>query len=155
MGSLQRPYPLRTAGIPLSLRYDPDTTIMKFEFANPTTPGVDKSFDSTKGPPLTGHPAITSNHTEIFLPPRFVRAWQGPTITRPFGIDVSDGSWKVDPDRQVLIWTHTDLEAGAKHSIQMRIKRLDDAGPGMKETIIYILLALLAVIAAYLMNARS
>jgi hypothetical protein len=139
------------------LRYDPNTTLLEFEFANPIDGDADNSpFEPASTlPPLTGHPAITSRETEIFLPPRFVQAYQTPSITGPFSIVLSDGSWTVDQDRQVLIWTHTDDTQGAKHSIKMRIRRIEDEGVGIAMVALYVLLALIAVIAAFVLNARS
>jgi hypothetical protein len=115
----QRPYPLRTAGIPLSIEYDPQTTVFRFRFANPVHTSQHNARSGA--PPLNNHPAIKSAETEIFLPPRFLQAWKGKT-KHPLTIKTSDGSWKLQETRQVLIWTHHNQQEGFVHEFSMRIK---------------------------------
>jgi hypothetical protein len=149
----QRPYPIRTAGIPLKLRYDPETTVFRFEFANPVHVHDDRPFDSTLGPPLTGHPRITLRETVVFLPPRFIEAWRRPFSHRPFIVKTSDGSWTVDELAQTLTWTHANDSPGSEHWIELRIRPKSDEGLGIGEVTLFTIVCLIAVILAYYFNS--
>jgi hypothetical protein len=77
--SIVRPYPAKVAGIPLKFEYDVNRGEFQFEWAKPALPSHDGDYDeslqggpTTSNPPLVGHPHITSNLTEIFLPSTLV-----------------------------------------------------------------------------------
>lgn len=154
MSHLQRPYPLRTAGIPLSLSYDSEKSNFRFVHVNPVDGIDDRPFDSTIGPPLTGHPTISSRETVIFLPPRFLEAWRRPISYRPFDVSTSDGSWTVDESSQTLIWTHSEEGGGAEHWIEMRITRKEEDGPEVVHVLAFTLVALIMVVLAFHFNSR-
>ena len=66
-----RPYPAKTAGIPLRFEYEVNTGEFSFEWAIPqsdssTAPLAERP--SVNRPPLGGHPSLMSNVTEIFVP---------------------------------------------------------------------------------------
>jgi hypothetical protein len=77
LAALVRPYPRATAGRPLGLSFDCRTRELRFRFAH----------DSSVRAP-----------TEIFVP-RF----QYPAGAR---VEVSDGTWEYQPDRQLLLYRH-------------------------------------------------
>jgi hypothetical protein len=71
--SIVRPYPAKTAGIPLRFEYETTTGEFIFEWVNPG-PGsgsgasIEDTAPTVAHPPQTGHPEITSQETEIFIP---------------------------------------------------------------------------------------
>lgn len=69
--SAVRPYPAKTAGIPLRFEYDINTGDFSYRWAIPhdeaTKAGV-AGGPSVSNPPLIGHPKLTSSVTEIYLP---------------------------------------------------------------------------------------
>lgn len=111
---VKRPYALRTAGIPLSTEYSLRHGTFRFRFANPTSDPVPRA--DIHSPPLHGHPAITSNETEIFLPPWFADASrQGKLV-----IACSDGTVRVDEEAHRVIWQHNEMGEGYAHEIRIR-----------------------------------
>jgi Glycoside hydrolase family 5 C-terminal domain len=70
--AIVRPYPAKTAGIPLRFEYEMNTGEFIYEWAEPSSDGqqppVAQAEATVAQPPLTGHPAITSRETEIFVP---------------------------------------------------------------------------------------
>lgn len=65
--AIVRPYPAKTAGIPLRFSYETNTGEFTYEW---TVPGADdtRGSASVNDPPRTSHPALTSRTTEIFVP---------------------------------------------------------------------------------------
>jgi hypothetical protein len=67
-------------------------------------------------PPLSAHPTITSQVTEIYLPPWLAEAsLQGQLL-----IKCSDGSVIVDEEQQRVFWTHEVIEERYVHEIRIR-----------------------------------
>ena len=69
--SVVRPYPAKTAGIPLKFNYEVNTGDFSFEWVIPgakTDAHPANGRPSVYRPPTTEHPPLTSNVTEIFVP---------------------------------------------------------------------------------------
>lgn len=69
--SIVRPYPAKTAGIPVRFEYEMTTGEFTFEWVDPSDSKDDSAANTTpsvSNPPRTGHPELRSNETEIFLP---------------------------------------------------------------------------------------
>ena len=66
-----RPYPAKTAGIPLKFEYEVTRGRFVYEWAEPvTSPPADvaRATNKLSHVPLTGHPPLASRETEIFVP---------------------------------------------------------------------------------------
>lgn len=67
-----RPYPAKTAGIPLRFEYEVNTGDFTFEWVipeeEPSSSPPSRTEPSVNAPPRTAHPPLTSNVTEIFVP---------------------------------------------------------------------------------------
>ena len=67
LGSVVRPYPAKTSGIPIRLEYEMTMgEFTSYEWANPDPTETPASAVST--PPRSGHPTVTARETEIFIP---------------------------------------------------------------------------------------
>ncbi len=75
--AFQRPYPVATAGLPLSVEYDMRRGRFRFRFRH--DPSVDVA-------------------TEIFLPRQ--------VYGRGCRVTVSDGTWELEPETQILLYRH-------------------------------------------------
>lgn len=90
-----RPYPLKTAGEPLSFSFDPHTKVFKFEFRNSEALAADDA-----------------SATEIYLPRYHFGSVPGTT----FVVQVSDGTYSYNADEQLLVYKHALLNI-PKHTI--------------------------------------
>ncbi|KAI0922589.1 hypothetical protein AcV5_009520 [Taiwanofungus camphoratus] len=77
--AIVRPYPAKTAGIPLNFDYEMNTGQFTYEWMTPGSPSNKNSSADTgastisvKNPPSMGHPPLTSKKTEIFVPSMLV-----------------------------------------------------------------------------------
>jgi hypothetical protein len=124
---MKRPYAIRTAGIPLSTDYSLRHGIFRFRFANPTSDPVTRT--DVRSPPLHGHPAITTDETEIFLPPWFADASRAGKLV----ISCSDGTVRVDEDAQRVFWRHEETREGYVHEMRVRdmTVKVDEGGVWM------------------------
>lgn len=115
-------------------------------------------------PPLDGHPLITNPETEIFLPPRFIRAYQ-PRVkslkTRaanerddcPLIVSTSNGiTWTIDVTRQVMLLVHDNNTDGAEYWVEIKIQGHEDDSGGEFTRLIVLLLALLVALLAFLLH---
>jgi hypothetical protein len=93
-------------------------------------------------PPLHGHPAITSNETEIFLPPWFADASREGQLV----ISVSDGTVHVDEDAQRVFWRHAEGKEGHVHEIRIRDMRVRVDEGRMWKWVLALVLVLLGIV---------
>ncbi|TFK32388.1 glycoside hydrolase [Crucibulum laeve] len=115
LSSVVRPYPAKTAGIPLRFEYEMTTGTFKFEWANPakkteTTTSLAKST-SVSNPPLV-HPAITSFETEIFVPSQLAHSRK--LVVDGLG---RDDSYRYDEKRQTLFIVSRDVAPEKVHHV--------------------------------------
>ncbi|KAF8885813.1 glycoside hydrolase family 5 protein [Infundibulicybe gibba] len=104
--SIVRPYPAKTAGIPLRFEYEMNTGSFVFEWANPE-PGK-----ATAHPPLSGHPPLTARETEIFVPSLITHGRK----VMVDGLGPLD-QYHYDKSRQTLFIVAHDTAPGATHKI--------------------------------------
>ena len=114
--SVVRPYPAKTAGIPLRFEYETNTGEFTFEWA---IPGASHSLPeraSVNNPPRSGHPPLTSNVTEIFVPSFTAHGSQ--VVVQ--GLGDSD-SYEYDEARQTLYIRAGDSTPGRVYSIKVSL----------------------------------
>ena len=119
-----RPYPAKTAGVPLRFQYEINSSEFTFEWVVPegsasaTSPplGTEPSVNS---PPRTGMPPLTTNRTEIFLP------WQ---LTHDRTVVVQglakEDRWAYDEARQTLTIVAHNNAPGTVHRVKVGVRPL-------------------------------
>ena len=118
--SVVRPYPAKTAGVPLRFEYEVNTGEFTFEWAVPETKadGPDQSISqpSVWNPPRTNHPQLSSNVTEIYVP--WFLTDGSKVVVR--GLGASD-SYRYVAARQTLYITVDDMTPGKVYSINVSL----------------------------------
>lgn len=110
--SIVRPYPAKTAGIPVKFNYEMNTGQFKFEWAVPSS-SSSSSTTATIAPPLDiATHKLTSNETEIFYPAMLAHGRK--VIVR--GLAAGD-EYSYDEARQTLSINALNNSPGARHSI--------------------------------------
>ncbi|GLB44062.1 putative cellulase (glycosyl hydrolase family 5) [Lyophyllum shimeji] len=114
-----RPYPAKTAGIPLKFEYEMSSGAFTFEWGN-TAPESERDdthpIPTVEGVPQSGHPKITALETEIFLPSLI-------TLGRKVvvdGLDETD-SYVHEERRQTLFIVARDTDPKRIHSIRVSL----------------------------------
>ncbi|KAH9934532.1 glycoside hydrolase family 5 protein [Epithele typhae] len=95
-----RPYPAKTAGVPLKFEYEINTGTFTYEWAvpsSPSSPFAPSAGPAVATPPRTGLPAPTTNRTEIFVPATLS---EGRTLLVR---GLASTEWAHDAARQTLI----------------------------------------------------
>jgi Glycoside hydrolase family 5 C-terminal domain len=120
LGSVVRPYPAKTAGIPLRFEYEMTTGTFVYEWAIPE-PNPSSSCDGTPDssvshPPVTGHPLLTSQQTEIFVPAMITHGRK--LVVR--GLQTDD-DYVYDIDRQTLFIITGNSQPGMNHKVIVRL----------------------------------
>ncbi|KAJ7291517.1 glycoside hydrolase superfamily [Mycena rebaudengoi] len=112
-----RPYPAKTAGIPLRFEYEMTSGSFVFEWAMPK-PGKApaSSIPKITSPPLADHPTITASETEIFLPSLLTRGRK--VVVR--GLRGED-RYVHDESRQTLFVVPGDNSPGSRHKIEVSL----------------------------------
>ncbi|KAI0752493.1 glycoside hydrolase [Daedaleopsis nitida] len=123
-----RPYPAKTAGIPLRFNYEINTSEFEFEWAVPhpadarAEQAPDGDTATVHNPPRSGMPPLTTNRTEIFVPWQIA---QGRTLVVK-GLADTD-RWTYDEAHQTLaILTH-DNAPGTVHRVTVGVEPLPKA----------------------------
>jgi hypothetical protein len=121
-----RPYPAKTAGIPLRFEYEVTCGKFVFEWATPAADENDANRKLAKGangsigvlnPPLADHPVLTSQETEIFIPSRLTRGRR----VQVHGLAEGD-RWAYDEGRQTLFVVVADRTSGKRHRIEVEVR---------------------------------
>ncbi|KAI0658179.1 glycoside hydrolase [Cubamyces menziesii] len=115
-----RPYPAKTAGIPLRFDYEMNTGELTFEWAVPEeTTESNKAVDANRAsrasvhdPPRTGFPQLKTNKTEIFLPSQLAHGRK--VLVR--GLKPED-KYTYDEAHQTLTIATQDNAPGAVHRV--------------------------------------
>ncbi|THH17235.1 hypothetical protein EW146_g3534 [Bondarzewia mesenterica] len=117
--SLVRPYPAKTAGVPIRFEYEMTTGTFIYDWAVPLTgpPPFNDPYLESKSwrvgfPPLHSHPAITARETEIFVPSMLARGRK--MIVRGLG---SNDQYVYDEDRQTLFILVDKMWPARIHSV--------------------------------------
>ncbi|PSS32123.1 hypothetical protein PHLCEN_2v2119 [Hermanssonia centrifuga] len=112
--SVVRPYPAKTAGIPLKFSYEVNTGDFSFKWV---VPGAGSGGGpSVSNPPRLDHPTLTSSTTEIFLPSFITHG--GKVIVR--GLHPDD-KYHYDELRQTLFVVTKDNSPGKVHHIDVSL----------------------------------
>ena len=126
LDAVVRPYPTKTAGIPLRFEYEVTTGKFVFEWATPEAHHNNVNLKLMKGsggslrvlnPPLTDHPVLTSQETEIFIPSRLTRGRR----VNVHGLSEGD-RWAYDERRQTLFVVIVDRTGGKRHRIEVDVR---------------------------------
>ena len=110
--SVVRPYPAKTAGIPLRFEYEVNTGAFSFSWATPG--GSADGGVSVNGAPLAGHPPLRTNVTEIFVPAFLAHG----SALGVRGLAEGD-SFAYDEGAQTLYVRTAEAPPGTVHSIEV------------------------------------
>ncbi|KAJ7206511.1 glycoside hydrolase [Mycena pura] len=120
LSAVVRPYPAKTAGIPLRFEYEMNSGAFEFEWA---VPSADKATlasvprPSVSSPPLTGHLEITANETEVFVPSYITKGRK--VVVQGLG---PDDRCVYDERRQTLFIVPRDNSPGTRHRVQVSLR---------------------------------
>ncbi|CAD7063981.1 unnamed protein product [Tilletia caries] len=106
-----RPYAVKIAGVPLSTSFQLESLSFNLVWAN------------SSSWPLQSDPGLQVDRTkltEVFWP-RY--HYEGRSIE----VELSDGEWWIDEEKQSLYILHSDIRPGCKHSISIRVKGMRPA----------------------------
>ncbi|KAF7319648.1 Glycoside hydrolase family 5 protein [Mycena chlorophos] len=115
LNAVVRPYPAKTAGIPVSFSYEMTTGEFAFEWVVPKNE-KDVVPTGTIAPPLSGHPQLTACETEIFIPSELVRGSE----LEVHGLG-EDDRWVHDAARQTLFIVAADRTPGRRYKIKVDV----------------------------------
>lgn len=110
-----RPYPAKTAGIPLQFDYEMNTGTFTFHWANPSS--NTKELAPTTGvlhPPLSGHLELSAWETELFVPSMISSGRR--IIVK--GLSAGD-TFFYDEARQTLFVVVQDRKPGKTHRLEV------------------------------------
>ncbi|GAA5899696.1 uncharacterized protein JCM6883_005961 [Sporobolomyces salmoneus] len=129
LDAIERPYGVKTAGIPLRAKYDFHTLSFSFAYINPipsSSPiadAVPPTDSSPSNPPIVGE-ICSARETEIYLPKRrygkLFRAGRVQITMRQ-----GDGEWKWNEELQTLYVLHKVQTPGYVHTLDISISGLD------------------------------
>jgi hypothetical protein len=147
-----RPYPSKTAGIPLRFEYEMTTGAFSYEWANPTTDHLPVSaVAKISGAPRSGHPRITALETEIFIPSLIA---QGRKVIVE-GLDPDD-SHRYDESRQTLFIVARDVNPDKIHKVAVSVSppltpdfELNDFWSDFGDRVVLMILVVLIGIVAF------
>lgn len=106
-----RPYPAKTAGIPLSFTYDPEAETFEFSFYNPAGGSAEALSSSEE---IVESRGLRSRETEIFLPASLIRH-RNLVVTQLTPQD----RFTYDETRQTLFLIHGNMTPGHVHHIRV------------------------------------
>jgi hypothetical protein len=155
-----RPYPAKTAGIPLRFEYEMTSGAFVFEWAVPSKGEVKEKTSTAmtaaariSSPPLAGHLALKSHETEFFLPSILTRGRK--VVVRGLG---PEDRYVHDESRQTLFVVPRDNAPGTRHRIQVSLNppldpsfELNDLWSDFGPRIVSFLVMLIGIIVYYLL----
>ncbi|KAF9457906.1 glycoside hydrolase [Collybia nuda] len=117
--AIVRPYPAKTAGIPLRFEYEMTTGAFIYEWGNtsssPSSTGSQEEA-SVFQPPRSGHPRITALETEIFVPSMIAHGRK--VIVEGLG---PEDTHRYDERRQTLFIVARDTSPEKVHKIAVSV----------------------------------
>jgi len=116
LDAVVRPYPAKTAGIPVSFVYEMNTGTFSFAWDNRAGHNVETEQPYVSTPPQALRTPLTSRETEIFIPLRL-------TLGREVIVKgLEDGDrWTYDTRRQTLFIVTENDEPGHRHQVQVSV----------------------------------
>ncbi|KAJ7059224.1 glycoside hydrolase [Mycena amicta] len=116
-GAVVRPYPAKTAGIPVRFEYEMTTGTFEFEWVLPST-STDKGSSSSavSSLPISGHPQLTSFETEVFIPSDLTRGRK--VLVSGLG---KEDRCQHDEARQTLFIVPADNAPGRRYKIHVEV----------------------------------
>ncbi|KDR76952.1 hypothetical protein GALMADRAFT_246095 [Galerina marginata CBS 339.88] len=111
-----RPYPAKTAGIPLRFEYEMTTGTFTYEWTNPLEKDDGSGTTSVLNPPRVLSRPLMSRETEVFLPSQLTHARK--VIVE--GLEKGD-KYVYDERRQTLFVVAQDTLPGHKHQITVSV----------------------------------
>ncbi|GAA5959872.1 hypothetical protein JCM21900_005989 [Sporobolomyces salmonicolor] len=134
LDAVERPYAVKTAGIPLRMSYSFHTRRFVLSYINPipsshplaaAVPAAEKP--DPKNPPIVGR-ECRARETEVYLPRRrYGRAAREGRLT--VQIRDGDGEWRYDDERQTLYVLHNNVTPGYVHSLTVTVSGPSDRPP--------------------------
>ncbi|KAH7928854.1 glycoside hydrolase family 5 protein [Leucogyrophana mollusca] len=117
--SIVRPYPAKTAGIPLRFDYEMNWGEFTYEWICPDSlpSAVSGSSGTVSKPPHTGHPIITARETEIFVPSLITHGRK--VVVDGLG---PEDKYFHDETRQTLFIVTHDTSPGKRYKITFSVQ---------------------------------
>ncbi|OCH85892.1 glycoside hydrolase [Obba rivulosa] len=119
--AIVRPYPAKTAGIPLRFDYEMNTGVFTYEWVIPKTsssaPASRLSDTSVANPPRAGHPVLKSKTTEIYMPSMLAHGEK--LVVQGLA---PDDEYAYDESRQTLTIELSELVPGKVHRIVVAVE---------------------------------
>ncbi|KAJ7243602.1 glycoside hydrolase [Mycena haematopus] len=154
-----RPYPAKTAGIPLRFEYEMTSGTFLYEWTTPKEGDAVPEPSTTakvSSPPLTGHPALSAHETEIYIPSILTKGRK--VVVRGLG---PDDRYVYDESRQTLFVVPRNNAPGAKHQIQVSLNppldpsfELNDLWSDFGPRIISLLVVIVGIIVYYFLPSH-
>lgn len=116
LDAIVRPYPAKTAGIPISFEYEMNTGAFSFVWDNRDECGVIPKEKTISDPPRTLQTPLTSRETEIFIPSQLTLGRQ--VVVQ--GLKEAD-RWSYDGQRQTLFILTENKEPRQRHQIVVSV----------------------------------
>ncbi|KAJ3722722.1 glycoside hydrolase family 5 protein [Lentinula guzmanii] len=120
LSAVVRPYPAKTAGIPLKFEYEVTTGSFMFKWRNPGAETDTISGAPTVDKPSRSHPEIKALETEVFLPSLIAH---GRSVVVS-GLE-EDDSYVYDEARQTLFIVAKNTQPGFVHEVRVEIAALE------------------------------
>ncbi|GAA6062034.1 hypothetical protein JCM10212_005467 [Sporobolomyces blumeae] len=133
LDAVERPYAVKTAGIPLRTSYDFHSLRFSLAYINPVPPDspVAAAVPSPLRPTASRPPIVgvecRARETEVYLPKRRYAKWfrEGKVVVK---MREGDGEWKWDEDLQTLYVLHTNLMPGFVHTLDVSVSLASPSG---------------------------
>ncbi|GAA5943957.1 uncharacterized protein JCM15063_006127 [Sporobolomyces koalae] len=131
LDAIERPYPVKTAGIPLRVSYDFHDLSFSFAYINPIPPVSTLATTMTSSetletrspdnPPIVGFECL-ARETEVYLPKRRYGKWfkSGAVTVK---VRDGDGEWRWDEELQTLYVLHVNQAPGYIHTVDISVER--------------------------------
>jgi len=118
LDAIVRPYPAKTAGIPISFQYEMNTGEFNYVWANSSPDSLPTKPAAIGKPPLSGTLPLSSHETEIFVPWNLTNGRK--LVVEGLG---PEDKYAHDPSRQTLFIVTADCKTpGKEHKISVSVR---------------------------------
>ncbi|GAA6017473.1 hypothetical protein JCM11491_006836 [Sporobolomyces phaffii] len=128
LDAIERPYSVKTAGIPMRAKFDFHTLNFSFAYINPIPPAsplaaaMPPSDCSPHSPPIVGV-ECRARETEVYLPSRrYAKLFRRGLVK--VKLRTGDGTWRWNEELQTLYVLHENCTPGFVHTIDVSISGL-------------------------------